>query len=78
LRGLVHPALWRQLAAQTPNVPPHVRALSPRVSGFRLLPVAAGAARVDALVDDGERRYAIRFVVARASGRWQVMSIGGS
>jgi hypothetical protein len=75
-RPFVDASLWRELAARPPHVPQSVREREPRLIHLRVMAAGTKAAQLEAVVDDGERRYLVPFVVARAAGRWQVVSVG--
>lgn len=76
LREFVHPALWLDLAAHPPHVPPRTRDLRPRVTYIGITATRPSAVTLEALIDDGERRYAIPLVVGDAGERWQIVWIG--
>jgi hypothetical protein len=76
LREFVHPALWLDLAAHPPHVPTRQRELRPRVTYVAITATRPSEVTLEALIDDGKRRYAIPFVVGDAGDRWQVVWIG--
>jgi hypothetical protein len=76
LRQFVRPALWLDLAAHPPHVPPRTRDLRPRVTYIGITATRPSAVTLQALIDDGERRYAIPLVVGDARERWQIVWIG--
>jgi hypothetical protein len=76
LREFVHPALWLDLAANPPHVPPGMRELHPRLTYLAITATRPSAVTLEALIDDGKRRYAIPFVAGDAGDRWQIVWIG--
>jgi hypothetical protein len=71
------PALEHELARQPPQVPGREHARHARVVVLQTDGVSHQAASVDALVDDGARRYTVTLQLSRAAGRWTVTGLGG-
>jgi hypothetical protein len=70
--------LGRALQAAQPRVPPAVAEDRPRPIAVRAQAATGDrTVAVLAVVDDGQRRYAIALRLRRAGGRWLVTRIGG-
>ena len=72
------PRLVRALEAAPPRVPATVARAHPRLISVRAQATTGNAViRVLALVDDGQRRYAVALAVRDVHGRWVVTEISG-
>jgi hypothetical protein len=72
----VHPSLWLDLAARPPHVPPRLHQRHPRITYLEITATRPSAVTLEALVDDGIRRYSIPLLAYDAGNRWQIVWIG--